>query len=227
MEPIKIHKGVAAPLKRSNVDTDQIISAIYMKSISRGDGFGKYLFEYIRKNEPDFVLNQPAYQNSSILVAGPDFGTGSSREHAVWALYDYGFRVILSSRFADIFRNNSGKQGLLTAQLRQEDIEQIWEYLEDEPGREITVDLERKVVVLDAEDIELPFEVDPYTQYRLLNGLDDIDVTLQNEDLIKEFENNRPSYKPKTLPIKTAGDVKIESAEYDTRSPIDPTVGVF
>ncbi|MDR1861615.1 MAG: 3-isopropylmalate dehydratase small subunit [Candidatus Ancillula sp.] len=225
MQKIVVHEGIAAPLKRSNVDTDQIISALYMKAVTRGNGFGDYLFEYIRKNEPDFVLNLPEYQGASVLVAGPDFATGSSREHAVWALVDYGFRVILSSRFADIFRGNSGKQGLLTAQLEQHDIERIWEYLDNSADKSIVVDLEKQEVRFG--DNVAPFQVDPYIRYRLLNGLDDIDITLQSEDLIKEFESKRPSFKPKTLPAKTSGDAKVESEHYDTRSPIDPSVGIM
>jgi 3-isopropylmalate/(R)-2-methylmalate dehydratase small subunit len=219
------HTGVAAPLKRSNVDTDAIIPAIYMRGVRRTD-LSDNLFEVWREKDSDFVLNQPDYSNASILVAGPDFATGSSREHAVWALKDYGFKAVLSSRFHDIFRNNSGKQGLLTGLLKQEDIEAIWAFLDERPGSEITVSLEDNRVYFG--DFEAPFEVvDEDTRYRLLNGLDDIGLTLQNEDLIEQFEKSRPSFKPKTLPIKTFGDAKVESAHYDTRSPIDPTVGVM
>jgi 3-isopropylmalate/(R)-2-methylmalate dehydratase small subunit len=223
MLEFRTHKGIAAPLRRSNVDTDQIIPAVYLKRVTR-TGFDDALFESWRSNEPDFVLNQDSYKNATILVAGPDFGTGSSREHAVWALNDYGFRAVLSSRFADIFRSNSGKQGLLTAVLEQQDIEKIWDYIDQNPGAEIEVDLERKVVVVGSD--EYSFEVDDYTRYRLLNGLDDIGITLQYSDEIKKFEDSRPAFKPRTLPAKTLGDAVIESAHYDTRSPIDQEVGI-
>lgn len=211
MQPFTIHTGVAAPLKRSNVDTDQIIPAVYLKRVTR-TGFEDALFEPWRTSEPDFVLNQEAYQGASILVAGPEFGTGSSREHAVWALKDYGFKVVLSSRFADIFRGNSGKQGLLAAVLHQEDIENIWDYLEAEPGSEITVDLKQMKVSYG--DFEATFEVDDHTRHRLLNGLDDIDLTMQLESDIARFEASRPSFKPKTLPARTEGDAVITSAQY-------------
>jgi 3-isopropylmalate/(R)-2-methylmalate dehydratase small subunit len=217
MQEFKVHKGVAAPLKRSNVDTDQIIPAVYMRRLTK-TGFEDVVFENWRTNDPDFVLNQEIYKASSILVAGPDFATGSSREHAVWALKDFGFRVILSSRFADIFRNNSGKQGLLTAVLEQADIEAIWSILEANPGLEIEIDLERKVV--QADGAEFGFEVDDYIRYRLLNGLDDIDLTLAHLDEIEQYEAKRPSFKPKTLPAFTRGEAKIESAHYDERSPL-------
>ncbi|MDR1447426.1 MAG: 3-isopropylmalate dehydratase small subunit [Candidatus Ancillula sp.] len=209
MEKFSVHTGVALPLMRSNVDTDQIIPAVYLKRITRS-GFGDALFESWRSNEPDFVLNQDVYKNASILVAGPEFATGSSREHAVWALQDYGFRVVLSSRFADIFRSNSGKRGLLTAVLKQVDIEKIWDYLEQNVGATLTVDLERKVVVVG--DDELAFEIGDDVQYKLLNGLDDIGLTLEHLDEIGEFEAHRPSFKPTTLPIKTQGAEIVESA---------------
>lgn len=199
MEPITTHTGVAAPLRASNVDTDQIIPAVYLKRITK-TGFEDALFAGWRK-DPEFVLNQPAFRNASVLVAGPDFGTGSSREHAVWALKDYGFRVVLSARFADIFRGNSGKQGLVAAQLDQQDIELIWKSIDENPGIEITVDLESKTV--DCGSLTVPFQIDEYTRWRLMNGLDDISLTLQQEERISEFEKTRAAYKPRTLPAKS------------------------
>ena len=192
MERFTTHTGIGVPLRRSNVDTDQIIPAVYLKRVTR-DGFEDGLFAAWR-NDPDFVLNQPAYSAGSVLVAGPDFGTGSSREHAVWALMNYGFRAVLSSRFADIFRGNSGKQGLLTAVLAQDDIELIWKYLDNEPGASVTVDLESRTVT--AGDLTAPFEVDDYTRWRLLEGLDDIGLTQRHEAEITAFESRRPSWKP-------------------------------
>ena len=194
MEAFIRHTGTAAPLRRSNVDTDQIIPAEYLKRITR-DGFEDGLFSAWRK-DPDFVLNQPQYQGVSVLIAGPDFGTGSSREHAVWALQNYGFQVVLSSRFADIFRGNSGKGGLLTAQLPQEVIEQLWAMVEADPTTEVTVDLEARTV--SAGDLVAEFEVDDYVRWRLMEGLDDIGITLQTADLITEFEERRPAFKPVT-----------------------------
>jgi 3-isopropylmalate/(R)-2-methylmalate dehydratase small subunit len=188
------HTGTAAPLRRSNVDTDQIIPAEYLKRITR-DGFEDGLFSAWRK-DPDFVLNQPQHEGVSVLIAGPDFGTGSSREHAVWALQNYGFKVVLSSRFADIFRGNSGKGGLLTAQLPQEVIEQLWDMVEVDPTTEVTVDLEARTV--SAGDLVAEFEVDDYVRWRLMEGLDDIGITLQSADLIGEFEATRPAFKPVT-----------------------------
>lgn len=198
MEKFTTHTGVAAPLTRSNVDTDQIIPAVYLKRVTR-TGFEDGLFAAWRK-DPEFVLNQPQYEGASILVAGPDFGTGSSREHAVWALMDYGFRVVLSSRFADIFRGNSGKAGLLAAQLEQSDIELIWKLLEQNPGAEMTMNLEDRTVSLDTYTFN--FEVDDYTRWRLMEGLDDIGLTLRDEDAIEAFEQKRPSFKPTTLPAR-------------------------
>ena len=192
MEPFTTHTGIGVPLRRSDVDTDQIIPAHWLKQVSR-TGFEKGLFSRWRE-DPDFVLNQPAYGAGSVLVAGPDFGTGSSREHAVWALQQYGFRAVLSSRFADIFRGNSGKQGLLTAQLDQGDIELIWKQLEAEPGTEITVDLPGRGVVCG--DITAPFQVDDYVAWRLENGLDDISLTLEHDEDIAAFEGRRPAWKP-------------------------------
>ena len=192
MDSFTTHTGVGVPLRRSNVDTDQIIPAVYLKRVTR-DGFEDGLFAAWRA-DPDFVLNQPAYAAGSVLVAGPDFGTGSSREHAVWALMNYGFRAVISSRFADIFRGNSGKQGLLTAVVSESAVESIWALLEETPGAEVTVDLESRTISAGADVI--PFEVDDYTRWRLLEGLDDIGLTLRHEDLISEFEASRPAYKP-------------------------------
>jgi 3-isopropylmalate/(R)-2-methylmalate dehydratase small subunit len=195
MEPFIRHTGTAAPLRRSNVDTDQIIPAEYLKRITR-DGFEDGLFSAWRK-DPEFVLNRPEYEGVSILVAGPDFGTGSSREHAVWALQNYGFAVVLSSRFADIFRGNSGKGGLLTAQVDQEVIERLWEMIEADPATEVTVDLDARKVT--AGDLQADFDVDDYVRWRLMEGLDDIGITLQFADEISEFESARPAFKPVTL----------------------------
>ena len=196
MDAFTTHTGTGVPLRRSNVDTDQIIPAVYLKRVSR-TGFEDGLFAAWRGDET-FVLNQPAYRDGSVLVAGPDFGTGSSREHAVWALKDYGFRVVISSRFADIFRGNSSKQGLLAAQVSQDDVELLWKYLENTPGAEITVDLTARTVT--AGDIVCAFHVDDYTRWRLLEGLDDIGLTLRHEQDITDFEATRPSWKPTTTP---------------------------
>jgi 3-isopropylmalate/(R)-2-methylmalate dehydratase small subunit len=199
MEKFTTHTGIGVPLRQSNVDTDQIIPAVYLKRITR-TGFEDALFSAWRKKE-DFILNQEPFNRGSVLVAGSDFGTGSSREHAVWALKDYGFRVVLSSRFADIFRGNSGKQGLLAAQVAQDDIELIWKELENHPGTEITVDLNSKTVVCGT--LTAPFEIDHYTRWRLLEGLDDIGLTLQHEEDITSYEATRQSWKPKTLPARS------------------------
>ena len=188
MQAFTSHTGIGVPLRRSNVDTDQIIPAEYLKRVSR-TGFEDGLFAAWRKDE-SFILNQPTYAAGSVLVAGPDFGTGSSREHAVWALMNYGFRVVISSRFADIFRGNSGKQGLLTAVASQDDVELIWKYLENTPGASITVALTSRTIT--AGDIVAPFEVDDYTRWRLLEGLDDIGLTLRHEAAVTEFESARP-----------------------------------
>lgn len=198
MEKFTQHTGVGVPLRRSNVDTDQIIPAVYLKRVTR-TGFEDALFAAWR-NDPDFILNQDAYRTGSVLVAGPDFGTGSSREHAVWALKDYGFRVVLASRFADIFRGNSGKQGLVAGLVAQEDIELLWKILESEPGTEITVDLVTRTA--QAGDVVVKFEIDDYTRWRLMEGLDDIGLTLQHEDDITAFEAKRESWRPRTLPAK-------------------------
>jgi 3-isopropylmalate/(R)-2-methylmalate dehydratase small subunit len=194
MEAFITHTGVGVPLRRSNVDTDQIIPAEYLKRVTR-TGFEDGLFAAWRKDE-SFVLNNPSYAAGSVLVAGPDFGTGSSREHAVWALMNYGFRVVISSRFADIFRGNSGKQGLLTAIVAQDDVELIWKYLENNPGAEITVDLVSRTVT--AGEIVASFQIDDYTRWRLLEGLDDIGLTLRHEDEVSKFEVSRPRHKPVT-----------------------------
>jgi 3-isopropylmalate/(R)-2-methylmalate dehydratase small subunit len=198
MEKFSVFSGVAVPLRRSNVDTDQIIPAVYLKRITKS-GFEDALFASWR-NDPDFVLNQPAFATGQVLVAGPDFGTGSSREHAVWALRDYGFRVVLSPKFADIFRGNAGKQGLVTGQISEADAEMLWSAIEAEPGVEITVDLTNKVARL--KDISVSFEIDEYTRWRLLEGLDDIALTLTHQKEIDEFEKRRPAWMPKTLPAR-------------------------
>ena len=196
MEKFETHTGVGVPLRRSNVDTDQIIPAVYLKRVTR-TGFEDGLFAAWR-GEETFVLNNPQFADGSVLVAGPDFGTGSSREHAVWALTDYGFKVVLSSRFADIFRGNSGKAGLLTAQLRQDDIELLWKLLENEPGTQVRVDLVERTVT--AGEHTFAFEVDDYTRWRLLEGFDDISLTLRHADEIEKFESTRPSWKPAVEP---------------------------
>jgi len=208
MEKFTQHTGVGVPLRRSNVDTDQIIPAVYLKRVTR-TGFEDALFAAWR-NDPEFLLNQDAYKAGSVLVAGPDFGTGSSREHAVWALKDYGFKAVLASRFADIFRGNSGKQGLVAAQLAQEDIELIWKILETRPGTEVTVDLESRTVTCD--DVVVPFQIDDYTRWRLMEGLDDIGLTLQHADEITAFEATRDAWRPKTLPAKHLPPVEIKAA---------------
>ena len=194
MEKFTTHTGIGVPLRRSNVDTDQIIPAVYLKRVTR-TGFEDALFAAWR-GDPSFVLNKDAYKAGSVLVAGPDFGTGSSREHAVWALNDYGFRVVISTRFADIFRGNSGKQGLLAAVVSPEDIELIWKILETHPGTEVTVDLGAKTVT--CADVVAPFEVDDYTRWRLMEGLDDIDLTLRHVDAIAEYEKRRKPWLPVT-----------------------------
>ncbi|WP_209560478.1 3-isopropylmalate dehydratase small subunit [Frigoribacterium sp. PvP032] len=198
MQKFTVVTGVAAPLKRSNVDTDQIIPAEFLKRVTK-TGFEDALF-FSARQDPDFVLNRPEYQGARVLVAGPDFGTGSSREHAVWALRDFGFDVVLSSRFGDIFRGNSGKQGLLSAVVAEDDIERIWAVVEASPGVEITVDLAAQTATVG--DLTVSFEVDAYTKWRLLEGLDDIGLTLRDEAAITEFETRRAAWRPKTLPVK-------------------------
>ena len=194
MEAFITHTGIGAPLRRSNVDPDQIIPAEYLKRITR-HGYEDALFKAWRDDE-SFVLNHPIYKTATVLVAGPEFGTGSSREHAVWALMDYGFKVVISPRFADIFRGNSGKGGLLTAQVTDEVTEQLWAYLEADPGAKITVDLPSQQIT--AGEIVASFEIDPYVKWRLLEGLDDIGITMQQLDQIDTFEQNRASWRPKT-----------------------------
>jgi len=198
MEKISVFSGLIAPLKRSNVDTDQIIPAVYLKRITK-TGFEDGLFANWRQ-DPEFVLNQPQFQGAQILVAGPDFGTGSSREHAVWALRDFGFKAVFSSKFADIFRGNSGKQGLIAGVISEADTEAIWAAIDAEPGLTATVDLPSQKILVG--ELEVSFEIDEYTKWRLTEGLDDIGITLQNEAAIAEFEANRASWKPKTLPAK-------------------------
>jgi len=198
MEKFTVHTGVGVPLRRSNVDTDQIIPAVYLKRVTR-TGFEDGLFADWR-NDPGFVLNAEPYRTGSVLVAGPDFGTGSSREHAVWALKDYGFRVVLSPRFADIFRGNSGKQGLLTGVVSAEDGERLLAALEATPGLEVTVDLQSRTAT--AGELRIPFEVDDYTRWRLLEGLDDIGLTLQHEADVDAFEAARPAWLPTTQPAR-------------------------
>jgi 3-isopropylmalate/(R)-2-methylmalate dehydratase small subunit len=198
MEKFTVHTGVGVPLRRSNVDTDQIIPAVYLKRVTR-TGFEDGLFAAWR-NDPAFVLNAEPYRSGSVLVAGPDFGTGSSREHAVWALNDYGFRAVLSSRFADIFRGNAGKQGLLTGQVAQDDIERLWTAIEARPGLQVTVDLAARTAT--AGDLTVPFQVDDYTRWRLMEGLDDIGLTLRHVDDIDAFERRRPGWMPVTVPVR-------------------------
>jgi 3-isopropylmalate/(R)-2-methylmalate dehydratase small subunit len=197
MEPFTTHTGVGVPLRRSNVDTDQIIPAVYLKRVSR-TGFEDGLFAAWRADD-QFVLNLAPFRAGSVLVAGPDFGTGSSREHAVWALSNYGFRAVISSRFADIFRGNAGKQGLVAAECAQSDVELLWKLLEAEPGTEVTVDLRDKTVR--AKDFSAPFQVDDYTRWRLLEGLDDIALTLRHEGEIGTFEEAREPWKPTTTTL--------------------------
>ena len=205
MEQFTRHTGTALPLRRSNVDTDQIIPASYLKRVTR-TGFEDGLFAAWRA-DPDFVLNRPESEGASILVAGPDFGTGSSREHAVWALQDYGFRAVLSPRFGDIFRGNSGKSGLLAAQVDADVVTALWDLLDRDPRTAVTVDLHERIVVAgDGSDrIEAGIDVDDYTRWRLLEGLDDVGITLSHVDDVKAFEARRPGWKPATLPARTSG----------------------
>ena len=194
MHPFTRHTGIGVPLRRSNVDTDQIIPAVYLKRVSR-TGFQDGLFAAWRAQQ-DFVLNQEPYRNGSVLVAGPDFGTGSSREHAVWALLDYGFRVVISPRFGEIFRGNAGKQGLLAAQCSREDVEALWMVLESAPGTDVTVDLPEQTV--QAGGLMFGFTIDAYTRWRLLEGLDDIALSLRHAEQIAAFEARRPAWLPTT-----------------------------
>ena len=198
MEKFTTFSGIAVPLRRSNVDTDQIIPAVYLKRITK-TGFEDALFASWR-NDPEFVLNDPAYKHGSVLIAGPDFGTGSSREHAVWALRDYGFKAVLSSKFADIFKGNSGKQGLIAGEITEEDTEKLWEAILNNPGVEITIDLVNRTATLG--ELTVEFSIDEYTRWSLLEGLDDIGLTLRDESSITDFEARRPNWMPKTLPAK-------------------------
>lgn len=196
MQAFRTHTGIGVPLRRSNVDTDQIIPAVYLKRVTR-TGFEDGLFAAWR-NDPSFILNLVPFDKGSVLVAGPDFGTGSSREHAVWALMDFGFRVVISPRFADIFRGNAGKAGLVAAEVSQDDVELLWKLIEQNPGLEITANLQDRTIA--AGTVLLPFTIDDYTAWRLLEGLDDIGLTLRKEDEILAYEQRRPSFKPRTLP---------------------------
>jgi len=197
MEAFRTHTGIGVPLRRSNVDTDQIIPAVYLKRVTR-TGFEDGLFAAWR-NDPAFILNQPPFDRGSVLVAGPDFGTGSSREHAVWALMDYGFRVVISSRFGDIFRGNAGKAGLLAAEVGHDDVELLWKLIEQNPGLEITVNLEDRTIT--AATVVVPFTIDDYTAWRLLEGLDDIGLTLRKLSQIEIFEKSRPTWRPRVAPV--------------------------
>lgn len=198
MEKVTVVSGIAVPLKRANVDTDQIIPAVFLKRITK-TGFDDALFHAWRQ-DPEFILNTPPFDQGKILVAGPDFGTGSSREHAVWALRDYGFTAVISSRFGDIFRGNSGKQGLIAAQVSEDDVERIWALIDQTPGIDVAVDLIERVVTVG--DLTIPFQLDDYTRWRLLEGLDDIGLTLRDETQITEFEARRESWRPLTLPAR-------------------------
>lgn len=219
MEKFTQHTGVGVPLRRSNVDTDQIIPAVYLKRITR-NGFEDALFSAWR-SDPAFVLNQDAYRAGSVLVAGPDFGTGSSREHAVWALKDYGFRVVLSPRFADIFRGNAGKQGLVAATVSPEDVELIWKILETRPGTEVTVDLVARTATCD--DVVVPIGIDDYTRWRLMEGLDDIGLTLQHADDITAYEATREVWRPRTLPAKHLPSLPVTPARPVVPLALGPT----
>ena len=195
MDSFDTHTGIGVPLRRTNVDTDQIIPAVYLKRVTR-TGFEDGLFAAWR-NDPEFILNLSPFDRGSVLVAGPDFGTGSSREHAVWALMNYGFRVVISSRFADIFRGNAGKSGLLAAEVAQDDVELLWKLIEQNPGLELTVDLRDRTVT--AGTVVVPFTIDDYTAWRLFEGLDDIGLTLRKQAEIQAYEEARPSWKPRTI----------------------------
>jgi len=198
MDKISVLTGTAVPLQRANVDTDQIIPAVFLKRVTK-TGYDDALF-YAWRQDPDFVLNQPEYAHGGILIAGPDFGTGSSREHAVWALRDFGFTAVLSPKFGDIFRGNSGKQGLLAGVITEEAARKIWALIDADPGIPISVDLNEKTATIG--DLVVPFEIDDYTRWRLLEGLDDMGLTLRDEARITEFEARRESWRPKTLPVK-------------------------
>ncbi|MGZ0710620.1 3-isopropylmalate dehydratase small subunit (plasmid) [Coraliomargarita sp. W4R53] len=198
MDKFTTHTGVVAPLRRSAVDTDQIIPAVYLKRVTK-TGFEDALFANWRQ-DPDFVLNQDVYQGASVLIAGQNFGTGSSREHAVWALRDFGFKVVLSPKFADIFRGNAGKQGLVAGVITESEAEAIWAAVEADPGIQMTVDLAAQTAIMG--NLRVSFEIDDYTRWRLLEGLDDIGLTLRNQDLITQFEARREAWRPRTLPVR-------------------------
>jgi len=198
MDKISVLTGTAVPLQRANVDTDQIIPAVFLKRVTK-TGYDDALF-YAWRQDPDFVLNRPEFAQGGILIAGPDFGTGSSREHAVWALRDFGFTAVLAPKFGDIFRGNSGKQGLLTGTISEQDVEKIWSIIDAAPGIEISVDLNSRTATIG--ETTVPFEIDDYTRWRLLEGLDDIGLTLRSEAQITDFESRRESWRPKTLPVK-------------------------
>jgi 3-isopropylmalate/(R)-2-methylmalate dehydratase small subunit len=198
MDKISVLTGTAVPLQRANVDTDQIIPAVFLKRVTK-TGYDDALF-YAWRQDPDFILNRPEYAKGGILIAGPDFGTGSSREHAVWALRDFGFTAVLAPKFGDIFRGNSGKQGLLTGTINEQDVEKIWSTIDANPGIEISVDLNSRTATIG--ETTVPFEIDDYTRWRLLEGLDDIGLTLRDEARITDFESRRESWRPKTLPVK-------------------------
>jgi 3-isopropylmalate/(R)-2-methylmalate dehydratase small subunit len=198
MDKISVLTGTAVPLKRANVDTDQIIPAVFLKRVTK-TGYDDALF-YAWRQDPDFILNQPEYAHGGVLIAGPDFGTGSSREHAVWALRDFGFTAVLAPKFGDIFRGNSGKQGLLTGTISEQDVETIWSIIDAAPGIQISVDLTSRTATIG--ETTVPFDIDDYTRWRLLEGLDDIGLTLRGEARITEFEARRASWRPKTLPVK-------------------------
>ena len=202
MEKFSTHTGTAVPLRRSNVDTDQIIPAVYLKRVTK-TGFEDGLFAAWR-NDPEFVLNQPEFARGTVLLPGPDFGTGSSREHAVWALQNYGFKVVIGSRFGDIFRSNSGNAGLLVATVEQPIVEQLWEIIESDPSTELVIDLTARTII--AGDLEVDFTVDEYTRWRLMEGLDDIGLTLRSEESITAFEQARKAFLPTTLPAKVTAD---------------------
>ncbi len=198
MDKISNFKGIAAPLKRSNVDTDQIIPAVFLKRITK-TGFEDGLFANWRQ-DPEFVLNQPVFAGAGVLVAGSDFGTGSSREHAVWALRDFGFKAVFSPKFADIFRGNAGKQGLIAGEITETDLQALWAAIDANPGVEALVDLPTQTLTI--ADLVVHFEIDEYTKWRLTEGLDDIGITLQNQPAIEAFEAKRESWRPRTLPAK-------------------------
>ncbi|KMY23535.1 isopropylmalate isomerase [Actinobaculum suis] len=208
MEKFSVHTGIGVPLRETAVDTDQILPAAYLKRITK-TGYEDALFA-VRRRDPEFVLNQEAYKHGSVLVAGRDFGTGSSREHAVWGLRDWGFKAVLAPRFGDIFRGNMGKQGLVAGVISDACAETLWQLLESQPGIEITVNLEEKTVTCG--DFTDSFEIDDYTRWRLQEGLDDIALTLRDADLIREYEERRPSYKPRTLPQRHLPAAPVSSA---------------